>query len=174
MNSKKIFIAAVLAILVAAACFFGISSREGFYSVESPLWESGPSVTLTIDCSAASENLGLLPPELQDERYAPSGGYILKPTRLALVEGDTAYSAFLRAVKYYGIPFEAQGVGEAVYVTGINQLYEFSAGELSGWMYSVNGEYPSEGCGSYTLKEGDEVCFVYTLDLTSVSRGGAG
>ena len=38
---------------------------------------------------------------------------------------------------------------KSYYVEGINQLYEFDCGKNSGWMYSVNGEYPNYGASSY-------------------------
>ena len=53
----------------------------------------------------------------------------------------------------------------SVYVQGINNLYEFSCGELSGWMYRVNGVFPNYGCSKYVLKDGDVVEWVYTCDL---------
>ena len=33
----------------------------------------------------------------------------------------------------------------SVYIEGINNLYEFDCGELSGWMYKVNGWFPNYG-----------------------------
>ena len=53
----------------------------------------------------------------------------------------------------------------SVYVQGINYLYEFSCGELSGWMYRVNGQFPNYGCSKYTLKDGDVIEWLYTCDL---------
>ena len=47
------------------------------------------------------------------------------------------------------------------YVEGINYLYEFDGGKLSGWMYKVNGWFPNYGCSSYTLKDGDEIVWCY-------------
>ena len=64
---------------------------------------------------------------------------------------------------------EYQGSDEnsygSVYIRGINYLYEFSCGPLSGWMYKVNGEYPNYGCSKYKLKDGDVIEWVYTCDL---------
>ena len=48
---------------------------------------------------------------------------------------------------------------------GINYLYEYSCGPLSGWMFRVNGEYPGKGCSNYILQDGDQVEWVYTCDL---------
>ena len=62
----------------------------------------------------------------------------------------------VRATKEHNIHLEYQGANDnaykSVYIEGINHLYEFSAGELSGWMYSVNGVFPKYGCSQYTLK----------------------
>ena len=44
-------------------------------------------------------------------------------------------------------------------------MYEFDAGELSGWMYRVNGVFPNKGCSAYTLSDGDVVEWLYTCDL---------
>ena len=53
----------------------------------------------------------------------------------------------------------------SVYVEGISNIYEFDCGELSGWMYKVNGWFPNYGCSRYQLKPGDRVEWVYTCDL---------
>ena len=53
------------------------------------------------------------------------------------------------------------------YIEGINNLYEFDCGQNSGWMYSVNGEYPNYGASSYNLKDGDKVEWRYTCNLGS-------
>ncbi|MCH5186757.1 MAG: DUF4430 domain-containing protein [Oscillospiraceae bacterium] len=169
---KNIALIAVLIIAAAAlSYFFKIETTGRYYGGESPLWESGPSAVLSIECGAAADNRGELPPELRDERYVPADGYILAPTKLALAEGESAYDLLMKAARYYEISVDAQGSGEnslgTVYIRGINQLYEFSAGELSGWTYSVNGELPGVGCDELELSDGDEVRFIYTLDIAS-------
>ena len=63
------------------------------------------------------------------------------------------------------IGFNKKGDGESVYVEGIDYLYEFDCGSLSGWEYSVNGEFPSVGCNAYELKENDEISWLYTCEL---------
>ena len=60
----------------------------------------------------------------------------------------------------------------SAYIEGIGNLYEFDCGELSGWMYSVNGEFPNYGCSGYTLQDGDVICWVYTCDLGEDVGGG--
>lgn len=51
------------------------------------------------------------------------------------------------------------------YVEGINNLYEFDCGQLSGWMYNVNGWFPNYGCSKYTVQDGDVINWVYTCNL---------
>ena len=54
---------------------------------------------------------------------------------------------------------------QAAYIEGIGNLYEFDAGETSGWMYSVNGWFPNYGCSKYAVADGDVIAWVYTCDL---------
>ena len=51
------------------------------------------------------------------------------------------------------------------YIEGINYLYEYDAGSLSGWMYKVNGLFPNYGCSKYEVKPGDAIVWMYTCDL---------
>mgnify|MGYP000846015624 FL=1 len=52
------------------------------------------------------------------------------------------------------------------YVKGINYLYEYDAGKLSGWLYQVNGVQPDYGCSKYKLKNGDVIHWFYTINYT--------
>ena len=51
------------------------------------------------------------------------------------------------------------------YIEGINQIYEFDCGELSVWMYKVDGWFPNYGCDKYVLSGGETIEIVYTCDL---------
>ena len=51
------------------------------------------------------------------------------------------------------------------YIEGIANIYEFDCGELSGWMYSVNGWFPNYGISRYKVSDGDSIEFHYTCDL---------
>ena len=53
----------------------------------------------------------------------------------------------------------------SAYIEGIHNLYEFDCGNLSGWMYRVNGWYPNYGCSRYQLENGDVVEWRFTCDL---------
>lgn len=128
------------------------------------------SVTIAIRVDTLLKNWDLLDPSLQSEKYVPKNGVILKTTTYELLsENDTVWDVLQRATKEHKIQIEYQGANEniynSVYVEGINHLYEFSAGPLSGWMYKVNGVYPNYGSSQYTLQDGDIIEWHYTVDL---------
>ena len=52
------------------------------------------------------------------------------------------------------------------YISEINGLAEFDNGTLSGWMYTLNGDYPNSGVAEQTVKNGDKIVFHYTDDYT--------
>ena len=91
------------------------------------------------------------------------------PMPLASVEvreGDTVLSVLKRSVESRGIHMQySGGDGETAYVEGIDEVYEFSRGQGSGWMYSVNGIFPNRGAGVIKLIPGDKVEWKYTVDL---------
>ena len=61
--------------------------------------------------------------------------------------------------------FRNTPIYDSAYIIGINNLYEFDVGELSGWMYNVNGWFPNYGASRYQLKEGDVVEWLYNLGI---------
>ena len=60
---------------------------------------------------------------------------------------------------------EASFTGKSAYVEGIDNIYEFSCGQQSGWMYSVNDKFPQVSCSDYKVKDGDVIKWKYTCDL---------
>ena len=86
---------------------------------------------------------------------------------LTFYEGENVFQLLRREAKANKIhmEFEETPIYNSAYIEGIHNLYEFDCGELSGWMYRVNGWYPNSGCSRYQLKEGDQVEWIYTCDL---------
>lgn len=127
-------------------------------------------VTIAIRVDSILKHWDLLDPALQSEKYVPKNGAVLKTTKYELLsDKETVWDVLQRATKEHKIQMEYQGANEniynSVYVEGINHLYEFSAGPLSGWMYKVNGVYPNYGCSQYKLADGDVIEWQYTVDL---------
>lgn len=77
-------------------------------------------------------------------------------------EGMSAFDALKVLTDNYEISLKSSGLRQTVYVKAINGLSEFDYGGRSGWKYRVNGTYPSVGAGAYTLKNGDQLEWIYS------------
>jgi hypothetical protein len=92
-------------------------------------------------------------------------GVILGST-LVEVEGEVSVMTLLQnETRKEKIQMESSGKGIFAYVKGIANLYEFDRGAKSGWLFKVNGTFADKGAGSYKVKSGDQVEWLYTLDL---------
>lgn len=121
--------------------------------------------TLSISCATINGNLGWLDPEKVE--LVPKDGWILPPTTVTFYEGESVFNVLLRTCKQKKIHMEYENtpIYNSAYIEGIHNLYEFDCGELSGWMYQVNGWFPNYGCSRYQLKEGDVIKWEYTCNL---------
>lgn len=121
--------------------------------------------TFSIECSTILNNLKDLDPDKRE--LVPVGGVILAPTKVTFYEGESVFDVLQRVCKEKGIHLESSWtpIYNSAYIEGIHNLYEFDCGELSGWMYRVNGWYPNYGCSRYQLVDGEKVEFRYTCDL---------
>lgn len=171
-SRKKDILAALIIILLLAFVISGtkIQSVDEYYLTHiDDITPQSATVTLSIECKTVLENLSVLDPALKAGNFVPEDGVILPCTRYVLRPGDTVYDILSRAVRYNKIQMEYQGADKnsfsSVYIKGINYLYEFSCGPLSGWMYTVNGIFPQYGCSKYELSDGDRIEWVYTCDL---------
>lgn len=122
-------------------------------------------VSLSIDCETALKNWSKLPINKQDHQVVPENGIILGQTNVTVNTGETAYNLLVAVCQKNGIQMDASGTVLGKYINGINNLYEFDAGPLSGWEYEVNGIFGGVAVSRYTLKNGDAVQFRYTCDL---------
>ena len=118
--------------------------------------------TITISCASILDNMDHL--AAGKDRYVPASGVILSTSAVEFRDGETAYDVTKRACDAMGIQMEAAYVPlyGSYYVEGINNLYEFDCGGMSGWLYFVNGWSPNYGCSEYVLKDGDSIVWEYT------------
>ena len=121
--------------------------------------------TVRIECSTVLAHMDDLKAGKAD--IVPSDGVLLPETTVAFSEGDTVFDVLQQVCRAQGIHMESTWTPayNSAYIEGIGNLYEFDCGELSGWMYSVNGVWPDYGCSGYTLHDGDTVVWSYTCDL---------
>lgn len=121
--------------------------------------------TISIECTTILNDLGALDPDKLE--CVPGDGYLLKPVYVEIEPGENAYDVLQRVCAENGIHMEAAWTPlyDSYYIEGIGNLYEFDCGGGSGWMYRVNGWYPSFGCSAYALSDGDIVEWRYTCGV---------
>lgn len=181
-SSKKIIIAVIVAVValgVLAVAFFAggkyPDSGSADDSVSIPLeYENGGSdpdniedgtCTISVSCSTVLKNMDLLKPGKKS--IIPKDGVILEPTQVDFKGGDTVFDVLYSVLRENKIHFEysESPLYKSAYIEGINNLYEFDCGELSGWMFCINGKYAGVGCSRCYVQDGDEIKFMYTCDL---------
>ncbi len=120
--------------------------------------------TIQIACATVLDHMDTL--DSSKVAFVPSNGLILSTTSVTFTEGETVYDVLQRTCQTAGIQMDAyvSTAYKTAYVRGINNLYEFDCGSMSGWKYCVNGTYPNYGCSSYILKEGDVIQWNYTCE----------
>lgn len=121
--------------------------------------------TLSIRCDTIFNHISWLDSEKRE--LLPEDGVIFPEQSVKFYDGESVFNLLVREMKRNRIhmEFESTPIYNSAYIEGIGNIYEFDCGELSGWMYSVNGWFPNYGCSRYRLNEGDRVEWVYTCDL---------
>lgn len=123
------------------------------------------SCTVSISCKTILEHMDRL--KDAKKKMVPPDGEVLKTTAVKMKEGSSVFDVLRDVAKANNIHLEYNftPLYKSYYIEGIYNLYEQDCGELSGWMYSVNGEFPGVSCSSYEVKEGDIINWVYTCNL---------
>ncbi len=125
--------------------------------------DTAHTCTLSVRCDTVLENLWL---DEEKAELVPEDGVIFPETAVTFYEGESVFNLLQRELKKAKIhmEFETTPMYNTAYIEGINNLYQFDCGELSGWMYQVNGWFPNYGCSRYQLQDGDVVEWVYSCD----------
>ncbi len=121
--------------------------------------------TLSVRCDTVLNNMEYLKEEKRS--IIPKDGVVFGEKEVVFYDGESVFNLLLREMKKNKIHMEFVNtpVYKTAYIEGIANIYELDCGELSGWMYKVNGIFPNYGCSRYKLKEGDKVEWVYTCNL---------
>ena len=93
--------------------------------------------------------------------YIPADGIILDTTEFDIESGETVYDILTEAARTNNIQLQVNGD----YIAGIAYLYGYDYGDLSGWIYHVNGDTPFVMCSDYKLSDGDVIEWLYTCEL---------
>ncbi|MBQ7794614.1 MAG: DUF4430 domain-containing protein [Clostridia bacterium] len=63
------------------------------------------------------------------------------------------------------IEFSKTPAYNSVYIEGIGNLYQMDCGDMSGWLYRVNGEIPDKGSSEVYIKDGDRIEWLYSCNF---------
>ncbi len=167
LRNNILFAVGIIASVLLVLTFMRIKSAKNYYTSSDAGGEVCGKVTLSIDCMTLSDKYETLDDPLI--KYVPSDGYILKSAEYDISKGDTVYDVLLKAVKENKLEFSFEGSSQnslgTVYVQSIGNLGEFDFGELSGWIYTVDGQQKSAGCDDLEVSDGDVIRWSYTCDL---------
>jgi hypothetical protein len=123
------------------------------------------TTTISIVCDTILNNMDKFN---QDKlSVLPKDGVIMAKRTVEFSQGESVLDVLKRETRASKIQMEMEfyPAYNSAYIEGINNIYEFDCGELSGWMYKVNGWFPNYGASRYELKDGDVIEWVYTCDL---------
>ena len=153
-KTKKniVFILLVSAVLIFAVLLTDITTEKDYFASEREKTNPVGTVSIEVRCDSVAGKAS----------YVPSGGILVSKRDLTLYEGDTVYDILADALRAEGLLFEHQS---GSYISAISNIGERQFGDLSGWVYYVNGERPSVGCGDCLLSDGDEILWAYSIEM---------
>ena len=152
----------LLLVVVGVLLFGRFETVEDHYLVnQEEIPEGAETVTLSVDCLALSDDLDVLPAALKND--LPEDLVYLPPTRFLYREGMTAFDLLLKAERPARLRVAYSGLAGNYYVSSVNDLAEFSAGNESGWIVLVNGTFIDRSASAVELSPGDVVEWKYTV-----------
>ena len=126
--------------------------------------ESKLKCTFSINCRTVFDNLDRINAGIVET--LPEDGWIYPAKEVKFTQGESVFDILLRVTREESIHMESNSnpALKSKYVEGIHNLYEFDAGELSGWTYKINGKGMGYGSSSSYPEDGDIIEWVYTCD----------
>ncbi len=154
MKLTKICFAAIMLLMICAC-----GGENDSYKENTMLCD------VVVECSTILNNKDALKEEKKG--LVPEDGVIYKAQNVEFTEGESAFDVLDREIKKNKIhmEFETNPGGGSVYIKGINNIYEGDCGNLSGWIFGVNGKISDIDASGYTLNDGDTLAFCYTCDM---------
>ena len=150
---KSYLFVVILAVIAALGVrFINVAKPSDYYGRDDTPITDPVRTTISIRCDTVAG----------EKSYIPKNGVILDKTEITMNKGQTAYDQLISAVKANSIQIDVSG---GSYVSGIANIYEMDFGDLSGWMYRVNGKFADVNCNEYKLGEGDFVEWLYTKNI---------
>ena len=136
--------AAVVALALTVAACGGTPAATGGDATSDAAQEQQAAVEATVEIDATA------------------GEGELSSYDVELVEGSTVYDALVAT----GADVNASDSDYGMYVQGINGLAGGDFGDMSGWMFEVNGEMAEVGCSQLEVADGDVITWTYVTEFT--------
>lgn len=120
--------------------------------------------SFSISCATVLDNIDIL--DKSKKEIIPEDGWIIKPVTVTFNEGESVFDVLKQVCRDNKIQLEFSftPIYNSSYIEGINNLYEFDCGSLSGWTYEVNDWFPNYGCSRYEVKNGDVIEWHFTCN----------
>lgn len=132
---------------------------------------------VSIFCNTVNDNLDTL--KKSKKEFVAPDGIIIENVPVEVEDGDSVFEIIKKACsentckqncKYcqksgIQIEYTYTPTFDNYYIEGIHQLYEKDCTMQSGWMYSVNSQFPNVGVSAYDVKAGDKIVFAYTCNM---------
>lgn len=94
----------------------------------------------------------------------------IEPESIEAEKGTTAMQLLFDVLTEKGYEYESDGYLRSITTPGGCKLGEFVNGDMSGWMYAVNGDTPMVGADDYILNSGDNIVWYYVDDYTKAPQ----
>ena len=168
----------VLAMLLASVMVLGMAAcSKPAEETTTTTTETKDYCTVKIECTTIYDNL----PKLKSgkQSFLPTSGVIIDDEKVELNGGESAFDVIKKTCeenvctdnckycKANGVQIEYTYTPafNNYYIEGIHQIYEKDCGTQSGWMFSVNGEFPDVGTSSYEVSSGDVIVLSFTCNM---------
>lgn len=92
--------------------------------------------------------------------------FILEEAEITAKEGTTVFDVLKDVTKENKIHMDFEQTAMSSYVKGIDNLYTFDKGELSGWLFYVNGKSATRGADQTEVNNGDKIEWIFVTDFT--------
>lgn len=125
---------------------------------------AGDVCYVTVDCHTAVANAAL---SAEKREVLPKDGMVLDHAAVSVKEGMNALEAFEAAMKENKLQYELQvsSFTGTTYVEGACNLYSLDCGDLSGWLFSFDGEFPPVGMADTPVKKDSQILLIYSCDM---------
>ncbi len=149
---KKLFTLTIAIFMLLFVCGCTVQTPDEFYSSNTADKPNAiGSVTISINCNT-----------IKDKVENP---VILDSAEFKINKGETVYDILLEATAKNKIHLETEGEKGSEYVVAVNNIYQMAYGEMSGWLFYINGEMAMTSMAQYELTPGDKIEILYSTNF---------